>query len=95
MSEQISKDPNVIIRELVAVCRQKTWQGYKLRSLLYSLWNGQPKSLLDVVCLDKGLKVRLLIVMMCFGDSDFFYDQVKAAFVEAGLFDWFIEEGEL
>ena len=40
------------LTRLTEVCLHKTGQGYKVRALLYSLWNGQPASLLEVVSLD-------------------------------------------
>jgi hypothetical protein len=91
--QMISKDPNVLIAELVQVCSHKTGQGYKLRALLYSLWNGKPASLLELVCLDGELRCKFLAVCMAFGSSDFFYNEIRRAFEGARLFDWFIEEG--
>lgn len=84
---------NTALNRLVAVCRHGTGQGYKLRALLYSLWNGKPASLLEVRALDSQLKMDLLTVMAAFGSPNFDYDQIKSAFVRANLFDWFIEEG--
>jgi hypothetical protein len=79
---------------LVEVCSHKTGQGCKIRSLLYSLWNGQPTSLLEIVALDWELRKDLHAVMLPFGHADFFYDHIKAAFAARGLFDWFIDEGK-
>ena len=78
---------------LIEACSHKTGQSYHLRSLLYSLWNGQPASLLDVVHLDRSLRDALLSVVSAFGSDVFFYNEVSGAFKSAGLFDWFIEEG--
>lgn len=82
------------IQQLIAAMRQRTGQGYKLRALLYSLWNGKPASLLNIVDLDPPLRAALLAVLAVFGRHDFFYDEIKAHFVEAGLFEWFTEEGD-
>lgn len=86
-------NPAAELARLVQVCSHKTGQGYKLRALLYSLWNGKPASLLDVVGLDSGLRLDLCMVIMGFGTPGFFYDEIKSEFVKAGLFDWFVEEG--
>lgn len=77
---------------LVDCCRHKTGQSYKLRGLLYSLWNGQPYSLLEIVNLDFSLRWALLNVLANFGAPKFFYAEIKTAFVAAGLFEWFIEQ---
>ena len=84
----------VALQRLADVCRHKTGQSYKVRALLYSLWNGKPANLLEIVSLDWTIRKDLLAVMLAFGHDDFFYDEIKGAFVNRGLFDWFIEEGE-
>ena len=85
------------LERLVVVCRHKTGQGYKLRALLYSLWNGKPADLSDLLCLDWALRKDLLAVAAAFGfegsGESFFYKEMEAAFKAAGLLDWFIEEG--
>lgn len=80
---------------LVKVCSNKTGQSYKVRSLIYSLWNGKPASLLNLITLDNEIRCNVLVVCAAFGDRKFFYDEIKAAFVERGLFDWFVEEGDV
>lgn len=82
------------LENLVDACAHKTGQGYKLRALLYSLWNGKPASILEIVSLDWNLRQQFLIVCAGFGQRGFFYDEIKSAFVRRGLFDWFCEEGE-
>jgi hypothetical protein len=81
---------------LVDVMRHKTGQGYKLRALLYSLWNGQPASLVEVVNLDTSIRKDFSLVFLAFGlgagDVAFFYDAVEKPIRNAGLFDWFLEE---
>lgn len=85
------------LARLVAICGGKTGQSYKLRALLYSLWNGQPASLLEVVALDWAIREDLLSVVRGFGFEGlacepFFYDAISNAFKKANLFDWFIQE---
>ena len=79
---------------LVAVCAHKTGQGYKLRALLFSLWNGKPVSLLDKLGLDWELQKDFSTVLLAFGHDDFFYEAFTHAFRERGLKDWFDAEGE-
>lgn len=84
------------LERLVKVCAQMTGQSCKLRALLYSLWNGQKTSLLEVVTLDWSIKIDLLAVMLAFGVEPhealpFFYNELSAAFKRAGLFEWFCE----
>ena len=88
------EDFEKLLAELVEVCADKTGQSYKLRGFLYSMWNGKPYSLMEIISLDHQLKLRLLLILAAFGKPGFFYDEIKAAFVERGLFDWFCEEGE-
>lgn len=82
------------LHRLVKVCQAGTGQSYKVRALLYSLWNGRPRSLLELVSLDWKIRKDLLAVMLAFGHKDFFYDQIKSAFQSRGLMDWFIAEGD-
>jgi len=82
------------ITTLVAACACKTGQSYHLRALLYSLWNGKPARLLEIVSLDRPLRAALLAVMNVFGADAFFYDEISRAFKVAGLYGWFLEEGE-
>ena len=76
---------------LIATFPQRTGQSYRLRGLLYSLWNGQPHDLSDVLCLDWSLKKDFCHVVLAFGHDDFFYDAIQNALREAGQFDWFLE----
>jgi len=87
------------------VLSQRSGQCFKVRDLLYSLYNGQPASLLEVVCLDWAIRQDLCAVLLAFGFEDcrhepghdgvekpsFFYAEMKAAIVAAGQWDWFIE----
>lgn len=84
------------LERLVKVCAARTGQSYTLRGLLYSLWNGQPVGLVDVVTLDFSLKRDFAAVLLGFGCEPggvaaFYYDAVSGAFKAAGLFEWFIE----
>jgi len=86
------------INRLVDVMRHKTGQGYKLRALLFSLWNGKPTSLSAVCGLDHQLRQDLCDVILAWGygrgDWEFFYDAMKSAVSSAGLWDWFLEAGD-
>jgi len=83
----------IALKRLVRVCSQKTGQSYKVRALLYSLWNGKSTSLLEIVTLDLRIRQDLLQVLSEFGAPGFFYDEIKSEFAHQRLFDWFIEEG--
>lgn len=82
------------LERLVQVCVHCTGQSYKVRHLLYSLWNGQAASLLEIVALDWAIKEDLLAVLLAFGSEPkghepFFYDAIAGAFRARGLMDWF------
>jgi hypothetical protein len=66
------------VDRLVRIMGNKTGQSYKLRALLYSLYNGQPTSLLEVVCLDWRIRKDFCSVLLAFGfedsDTNFFYN---------------------
>jgi hypothetical protein len=79
---------------LVATFQAQTGQSYKIRALLYSLWNGKPASLSEVLCLDWSLRQDLVAVLLAFGADDFFYDAVREAVESVDAFDWFVEEHE-
>ena len=79
----------------------RTGQSGTLRTLLYSLWNGQPASLLDVVTLDWTLRKDLCAVLLAFGfeprtdaAAHFFFDALKNEITQHGLWTWFAEAGE-
>jgi uncharacterized protein YukE len=79
---------------LVACCAGASGQSYKLRALLFSLWNGKPAELLETVSLDWTLKKDFCAVVLAFGHDEFFYRQLERAFEARGLLDWFRAEGE-
>jgi hypothetical protein len=87
------------LQRLVDVMRHKTGQGYKLRALLWSMWNGKPTSLSNVCGLDHQLRQDLCDVILAWGygrgDWEFFYNAMKAAVSSAGLWAWFEAEGEV
>lgn len=87
------------MRRLMEVMKHRSGQGYKLRAMLYSLWNGKPASLSDVLCLDWELRKDVLQVLMGFGYEEglkgafaFFYKELQAELHANALFDWFLEE---
>lgn len=77
---------------LAEVIKERSGQPYKVRALLYSIWNGKPAPLIDLVCLDWALRKDLVAVMLGFGSDDFFYKDLEAAVRQAGQWDWFLEE---
>lgn len=94
MNEKQLAQVNLALGRLVGCCANKSGQSYKLRGLLYSLWNGKPYSVLEIISLDHELRLSLLIVMAGFGAPNFFYKEIENGFKRAGLFDWFIQEGQ-
>lgn len=49
------------------------------------------EALLEIITIDNNLRHALLCVLANFGAPKFFYDEIKAAFVKRGLFDWFVD----
>jgi hypothetical protein len=82
------------LARLAEVCRNKTGQSYKIRALLFSLWNGKPAKLSDTLGLDWDLKKDFAAVLLAFCAEDFYYYDLLEAFKAAGLSEWFLEEGE-
>ena len=82
------------LQRLCGVMRQMTDQSGHVRGLLYSMFNGQPYSLLEIVAVDWAVQKDICAVLLAFGYEDretkFFYDSIKTAVVSAGLWDWFI-----
>jgi hypothetical protein len=83
---------------LCEVMRGRSGQPYKVRALLYSLWNGQPTRLNEVLSLDRNIREDFCAVLLAFGYCDreveFFYDAVTAALKKVGQYEWFIEAHE-
>jgi len=88
------------LARLVHVCTGMSGQSFKVRALLYSLWNGQPADLSEVLNLDLNVRADVCVVILAFGYEanpsaevkSFFYDAISQAFKDAKLFDWFLEE---
>jgi hypothetical protein len=83
---------------LVAAMRERTGQAYKLREILFSLWNGKPCRLNETLGLDWDLKQAVCHVLMGWGYEDehvkFFYNAMRASIATGGLWDWFLEEAQ-
>ena len=81
---------------LAEILKHRSGQPYKLRALLYSLWNGKPTSLVELVCFDWQIRQDLLLVLAAFGYEDskvgFFYRAIEEAVQKAGQWAWFLEE---
>ena len=86
------------LERLCQVMCDRSGQPYKLRNILYGLWNGKPCSIIEILNLDWSLRKDLCQVLLAFGysdgDEEFFYDAIKQAVVKAGQGQWFIEEGD-
>jgi len=84
------------LARLVEIFKHRSGQPYKLRSLLYSLWNGKPTSLVEIVGLDWEIRKDLGLVLIAFGYEDkqtkFFYRAIEEAIKAAGQWEWFLEE---
>jgi len=80
------------MERLAEVLQGRSGQPYKLRSILWSLYNGKPASLVEVVCLDWAIRKDLVAVILAFGSYSFFYQELKAAVTKAGQWNWFEEE---
>ncbi len=83
---------------LAEMMRYDSGQCYKVRELLFALYNGKPCDLLSVVSLDWSIRKDVCAVILGFGFEDktvsLFYDELKLAVTNVGLWDWFIEEAE-
>lgn len=108
LRRQAITDAQPALARLVEVMRGRSGQCYKLRALLYSLWNGQATPLIEITGLDFKLRRDLCAVLLAFGYSEelgcsksrteFFYDAVQKELQRVGQFQWFLEahqpEGE-
>lgn len=83
---------------LVAVLKENhhTGQPYKIRELLYGLWNGKPAELSELLGLDWELRKDVTAVIAGWGYEDattqLFYRALEDRLKGAGLFDWFTDE---
>lgn len=93
---------------LAEVLQGRSGQPYKLRALLFSLYNGKPARLVEIVGLDREIRADLCAVLLAFGFEEtrfvdgvpqpgvtFFYDELRAAIVNAGQWKWFLEESQV
>jgi hypothetical protein len=86
------------MQRLAEALQGRSGQPYKLRSILYSLWNGKPASLVEIVCLDWDIRKGLCAVLLGFGfggdrtTPEFFYQALQQAVTAAGQWTWFLEE---
>jgi hypothetical protein len=84
------------LEHLVDVMRGRSGQPYKVRAILYSLWNGKPVAANELLGLDWDIKQDLCAFMLGFGFEDdqvkCFYKAIADAVTRAGQWDWFIEE---
>lgn len=73
-------------------------QCFKVREILFSLWNGKPAGVIEIVNLDWNVRKDLVAVLLAFGYEDSqakcFYDALQAAVRRAGIWEWFIEESD-
>jgi len=84
------------LERLVKVLCERSGQPYKVRALLYSLWNGKPAQLIDVVNLDWEIRQDLVAVIAGFGYESngvsLFYRALEDAVKAVGQWEWFLEE---
>lgn len=87
------------LERLLSAMQHGTDQSLALRSLLFSLWNGKAVALNEMLRLNWELKQDFCRVVLAFGleffDAAFFYDALKTWITAAGLWDWFVAEGDL
>lgn len=86
------------MERLAEVLRGRSGQPYKVRAILYSLWNGKPCPVNELLGLDWQIRKDLCQVLLAFGYEDretkFFYDALKKAITRAGQWGWFLQEAE-
>ena len=76
---------------LVKACCHKGDTSYRLRGLLYSLFNGHPANLNDIQCLDWSLRKDLAAVILGMGSPGFSDDMILTAFETHNLGAWFLQ----
>lgn len=74
---------------LVNCMAHRSGQAQKVRGFLYSMWNGQPTALTDVLGLDWPVRKDLCAVLQAFGHDEFFYNEISGPIDAAGLGEWF------
>jgi hypothetical protein len=84
------------LERLAEVMKGRSGQPHKVRTLLYSMWNGKPAELNELLGLDWQIKKDLVAVMLAFGYEDskvkFFYRAIETAIKNSGQWEWFLEE---
>jgi hypothetical protein len=84
------------MERLAKVMQGRSGQPYKVRNIIYSIWNGKPCDLYLILNLDWEIRQDLMLVLLGFGWEDdkaqFFYRAVEDAIRKAGQWDWFLEE---
>lgn len=83
-----AKEAHAALVRLAAACKHHSGQSYDLRAMLYSLWNGEARSVRNCVT---GLDWQL----QRDGDADVpaLWDAaIQVAFEQAGEWDWFLQE---
>lgn len=84
------------LKRLCEVMCDRSGQCYKVRSILYSLWNGQPTQISETLNLDWQIKKDICAVILAFGfedkDTKFFYNALEQAVRATGQWDWFLLE---
>jgi hypothetical protein len=79
------------LERLIEACSCGSGQSYKLRDLLYSLFNGQGCNLNDVQTLDWSLRKDLAAVILGSGSPGFPDHLIRERFKAHHLDTWFLE----
>lgn len=84
------------LKRLCKVMCDRSGQPHKIRALIYSLWNGKPVELNEVLSLDWELRQDVCAVILAFGFESkgvkFFYRTIEEEVRAVGQWDWFLEE---
>lgn len=84
------------MQRLTEILKCRSGQPYHLRAILFSLWNGKPVELTEILSFDWEIRKDLAQVLLAFGYEDdqvkFFYQAVEQTIRAAGQWDWFLEE---
>lgn len=96
--KEAAKQGLAAMERLAEVLRGRSGQPYKVRAILYSLWNGKPCPVNELLGLDWPIRKDLVAVLLAFGyedhDTKFFYQAVQKAITHAGQWGWFLQEAE-
>jgi len=82
------------IDRLMPVLQGRSGQSFRVRGILWSLYNGKAYSWLEIVHLDRAIKEDLAALMLGWGCPGCFYDELKAAVTAAGQWQWFTAESD-